>query len=191
MSSPSLSKRFAFYVVTGLLLCFVQPALADSFSRHYKRGMTAYEDRRYPEAAEALEKAYELRQLPRLLLSLGTVYRKMGDARKALNYYEQYLKAEPDPPAEVKTELDQAMTETRALLASKEPKPDPGTSPVVSNTPSPPPPENQVPIYKRPLFWGIVGGVVVVGLVAGIAGGVAASRKIPDDIDILQLQVRF
>jgi tetratricopeptide (TPR) repeat protein len=153
--------------------------------------MTAYEDRRYPEAAEALEKAYELRQLPRLLLSLGTVYRKMGDARKALDYYEQYLKAEPNPPAEVKTELDQAMTETRALLASKEPKPDPGTSPVVSNKPSPPPPENQVPIYKRPLFWGIVGGVVVVGLVAGIAGGVAASRKIPDDIDILQLQLRF
>ena len=52
---------------------------ADDFSEHYNRGMQLYEGlKSYEEAVVELQKAYEIRQLPRLLLNIGTVYRKMG-----------------------------------------------------------------------------------------------------------------
>ncbi len=190
-----------------LLLCLVswlglgeRMAHADEFSEHYNRGMQLYENKSYDEAVTELQKAYEIRQLPRLLLNIGTVYRKMGKAREALSYYELYLKAEPNPPRKIRKELDEFIPQTRALLekpsgkdgqpgqanASGQPgAPDPAAKPAPTGPSEP-------PIYKRPWFWGVVGGAAAAVLIAGIAGGVVAEqRKIPSDIQIIQLQLRF
>lgn len=193
-----------------LLLCLVswlgigeRSACADDFSDHYNRGMQLYEGKSYEEAVVELQKAYEIRQLPRLLLNIGTVYRKMGKAREALSYYELYLKAEPNPPRKIRKELDEFIPQTRALLekpSGKDGQPQPGASPTPNGQPGSPDPatkpttasSSEPPIYKRPWFWGVVGGAAAVVLIAGIAGGVVAEqRKIPGDIQIIQLQLRF
>lgn len=192
-----------------LLLCLVswlgigeRSACADDFSEHYNRGMQLYENKSYDEAVTELQKAYEIRQLPRLLLNIGTVFRKMGKAREALSYYELYLKAEPNPPRKVRKELDEFIPQTRALLekpSGKDGQPQPGGTTATPNQPgtepaakAPTPASTEPPIYKRPWFWGVVGGAAAVVLIAGIAGGVVAEqRKIPGDIQIIQLQLRF
>jgi len=173
-------------------------ASADDFSDHYNRGMKLYEDKSYDEAVTELQKAYEIRQLPRLLLNIGTVYRKMGKAREALSYYELYLKAEPNPPRKIRKELDEFIPATRALLEKPTGKDGQGTPSAGTAAPQDPAPKpaaaasNEPPLYKRPWFWGVVGGAAGVVLIAAIAGGVVAEqRKIPGDIQIIQLQLRF
>jgi tetratricopeptide (TPR) repeat protein len=172
-------------------------ACADEFSDHYNRGMKLYEDKSYEEAVTELQKAYEIRQLPRLLLNIGTVFRKMGKAREALNYYELYLKAEPNPPRKIRKELDEFIPATRALLEKPTAAEGTGSTPQAAPTAAPStkpaaPASSEPPIYKRPWFWGVVGGAAGVVLIAAIAGGVVAEqRKIPGDIQIIQLQLRF
>lgn len=214
MTSRSSSRLFALSLLIGLcgwLFVAQGSAHADDFADHYNRGMQLYESKNYDEAVTELQKAYEIRQLPRLLLNMGTVYRKMGKAREALNCYEQYLKAEPNPPKKIRKELDEYIPQTRALLekpagkdggagspAGTTPSPSgsgsvgSGTNSAGAATPAAPAGPKEPPLYTRPWFLGVVGGALGVVLIASIAGGVvAAQRKIPDDIQIIQLQLRF
>ena len=63
---------------------------------HYKLGLDAYKNGRYPEAIKELKKAYLLKRLPALLLNIGATYRKMGDVDNAVYYYKKYLAEAPD-----------------------------------------------------------------------------------------------
>lgn len=184
------------------LLCFApRSALANEFDNHYRRGMSLYERKDYEGAATELLQAYEQRQLPRVLLNLGTIYRKMGKAVEALGFYERYLKAEPNPPAKIKKDLDTFMAETRALVEApevqeelarrKEPGPagwnrdtgemEPWLSAQLKQE------EQNRPIYKKAWFWGIIGGVVAAGVITGVTAGVLVNqRSIPSGITIVQ-----
>ncbi|MCU1277165.1 MAG: hypothetical protein JWM53_711, partial [bacterium] len=46
---------------------------------HYKLGLDAYKNAKYPEAIKELKQAYLLKRLPALLLNIGATYRKMND----------------------------------------------------------------------------------------------------------------
>jgi hypothetical protein len=63
---------------------------------HYKLGLDAYKNGKYPEAIKELKKAYLLKRLPALLLNIGATYRKMGDIDNAVYYYKKYLAEAPD-----------------------------------------------------------------------------------------------
>jgi tetratricopeptide (TPR) repeat protein len=63
---------------------------------HYKLGLDAYKNAKYPEAIKELKKAYLLKRLPALLLNIGATYRKMGDIDNAVYYYKKYLTEAPD-----------------------------------------------------------------------------------------------
>ena len=95
------------------------PAWADEnedFRRHYEQAIGLYDRGKYEESIAAFQKAYALRQLPRLLLNLGQLHRKLGRAREALGYYELYLRVEPNPEPKLKVELDRYIQQTRAML---------------------------------------------------------------------------
>lgn len=198
MTSRLSNSLLVLFCLVGWLGLSERAASADDFSDHYNRGMKLYEDKSYDEAVTELQKAYEIRQLPRLLLNIGTVFRKMGKAREALSYYELYLKAEPNPPRKIRKELDEFIPATRALLEKPSGKDGQGTASTGTTSPADPPPKapepasTEPPLYKRPWFWGVVGGAVGAVLIAGIVGGVVAEqRKIPGDIQIIQLQLHF
>lgn len=184
------------------LICLApSSAFANDFDAHYRRGISLYERKDYEGAATELLQAYELRQLPRVILNLGTIYRKMGKAREALSFYERYLKAEPNPPPKIKKDVDVFIAETRALVDApevreelerrKEPGPfgwnrdtgemEPWLSAQLKQE------ALNKPIYKKAWFWGLIGGVVAAGIITGVTVGVVSQqRAIPDGITIVQ-----
>jgi hypothetical protein len=96
-------------VVSALVAAFlcVTPVVAHAESsdeaeitamakEHYKLGLDAYKNAKYPEAIKELKKAYLLKRLPALLLNIGATYRKMGDVDNAVYYYKKYLAEAPD-----------------------------------------------------------------------------------------------
>lgn len=115
-------KRVLLFVWT-LLLLLQRSAWADEeqeFRQHYEQALSLYEQRDYQAALGEWQKAYAIRQLPRLLLNLGQTYRKLGRAREALGYYELYLRVEPNPEPQLKAELDQYIVQTRVMLKEAE-----------------------------------------------------------------------
>ena len=95
-----------------------RPALAkgDLAEQHYIRGLSFYDSKDYPSAIREFQAAYKIRQLPRILLNIGQVYRKLGMASTALKFYEHYLRVDPKPKPEIKAEVDRYIAMTRAML---------------------------------------------------------------------------
>ena len=76
---------------------------------HYKQGLDAYKNGKYPEAIKELKKAYLLKRLPALLLNIGATYRKMGDLDNAVYYYKKYLAEAPE--AKDRGEVEKTLAE--------------------------------------------------------------------------------
>jgi hypothetical protein len=88
----------------------------DRVDHHYKRALKYYESKDYPTAIKEFQAAYRVRQLPKILLNIGQVYRKLGMASTALKFYQHYLRVEPNPKAEIKAEVDRYIAQTQAML---------------------------------------------------------------------------
>ena len=65
--------------------------------RHYRQGKRAFEAKRYSIALKEFEVGYAIVPRPGFLLNMGHAARRMGDLRRARDYYLKYL--ESDPPA--------------------------------------------------------------------------------------------
>lgn len=173
-------------------------AHADSFDRHYRRGLALYQQKDYAGAVTEMSAAYDERQLPRILLNIGQAYRKQGKAREALTYYERYLKAEPDAPPALQAEIQTYIAQSQALLeaTNRQDAQDRAGEPAPTgwNRDS-----GQLlpeyaeklrrdrPIYKKPWFWAVIGGSAAAAIAIGVGAGVgvAKSRELPGGIDIL------
>jgi tetratricopeptide (TPR) repeat protein len=181
----------------GLFGLFAPGALADKDDemwKHYQRGLTSYKSGQYEDAIVEFRAAYLIKQLPRLLLNLGQAHRKLGHAREALDCYQSYLQAVPEPEPDIKTDLVAYIASTRAMLDAadrmKAQKPAPengpaGTGPPPPDRPAPdaprkdapdllPPtePAKAPPAHRRTALWiglGVAGVVVLSGVIAGVA----------------------
>ncbi len=107
-------------LLMALLLGSVVPqsayAKGDLAEQHYSRGLAFYDSKDYPSAIREFQAAYKIRQLPRILLNIGQVYRKLGMASTALKFYEHYLRVDPKAKPEIKAEVDRYIAMTRAML---------------------------------------------------------------------------
>ncbi len=112
-----------------VLLLSAGSARADLADQHYKRALKAYEAKEYPLAIREFQTAYRARQLPRILLLIGQVYRKLGMASTALKFYQHYLRVEPNPKPDVKAEVDRYIAQTQAMLDPPEFEAPPTASP--------------------------------------------------------------
>ncbi|MBN2573701.1 MAG: hypothetical protein JXP73_03985, partial [Deltaproteobacteria bacterium] len=109
--------------------------------------------------------------------------------------FREYLRKAKDMTGEERTEIEGYIREMEELqqknaaaaLPAPAPQPLPVAAPppapvaprpvVVVQPPVPPPEPEPVPFYERAWFWGVVGGVVVAGTVAGLwAGGVFSPK---------------
>ncbi|WP_257447538.1 PEGA domain-containing protein [Archangium lipolyticum] len=74
-----------------------EPAAARAAARkHFERGTTLYQEGRYAEAAAAFEAAYQTLAKGVVLYNLGQCYEKLGDLQRAIGYYRDYLRMEPN-----------------------------------------------------------------------------------------------
>ncbi len=110
------SRTLLLALLLGSLTARSASAKGDAAEQHYSRGLAYYESKDYPKAIREFQAAYKIRQLPRILLNIGQVYRKLGMASTALRFYEHYLRVDPKPKPEIKAEVDRYIAMTRAML---------------------------------------------------------------------------
>ncbi|MFO0572861.1 MAG: hypothetical protein U1A78_02590 [Polyangia bacterium] len=182
------SRTCAVVLVLCSVLASLQPTLAVAGSAGElcqadrdcrKRADAAaklYNDRKFAEALDEYQAAYELRQDPFLLLNIGRCLFRLGRPRSALTKYELLQKNTPDLDPATARSLEKYMAEAKAALDEEEkasPKP-PTPEPVapLPVAPPPPPPPEKKPVYKQWWFWTAIGGAAVaVGLGVGLGLG--------------------
>jgi len=67
------------------------------FDRLVRQAAAAYDAHDTAAAVSALERAYALRPVPRLLFNLGRAHEQRGDYATAADYYRRFLATAPDP----------------------------------------------------------------------------------------------
>ena len=160
--------------------------------------MTLYQKKDFEAAIEAFQAAYKVRQFPRVLLNIAQVYRKMGNAQQALDYYQQFIKAEPKPPPKIKVDVEQYIAQTKAMLeapglqAEEDRRREPAPNGFDKQT------GKMLPWYieyresqssrKKKLLIGILSGTIAAGAVIGIGLGVGLHyrNKLPDGLTIFE-----
>jgi hypothetical protein len=105
-----------------LLTTLTARAQSESFSAHYDHAIQLAENDQYAEAIKELEAAYAVRQLPKVLYSLGKMHQRLGNAKEALSYFQRYLTAEVDAEPTVRGEVER---EVIKLKHAVEPTPPP------------------------------------------------------------------
>jgi tetratricopeptide (TPR) repeat protein len=115
---------------------------------HYEAGSALYSLGKYDDALREFVSGYQLTHRAEFLVNLGQTYRKLNDAKRALEMYRQYLREAPA--------TDPARTQVADLVAALErdqPSTAPTAPPAVATPPSqvvatPPP----TPISHRRRF---------------------------------------
>ena len=185
--------------VALLLLLLSAPARGDSvgFKPRYDLAIALYQAGRFREAVPEFKAAYELDPKPALLFNIAQSYRKSGQPREAIEYYDRYLGADRAIDDGTRRKVDSYLLEARNMLAALELElkqrlaeekaardQEPAPAPLVVAPPAqavappapvivaPPPPP---PLYKRWWFWTALGGGVA--LVAGVSAGAAAGAQ--------------
>lgn len=146
----------------------------------------------YKHALDIYAKLYAERLHPTYLRNIGRCYQNLGEPERAISSFREYLRKAKDLTPEERTEVEGYITEMedlqrkQAVAAQPQPEPQPIPVPVpapapqpalVIAQPAPQPVPQPTPVYKRAWFWGVVGGVVVAGTVAGLwAGGVFKAK---------------
>jgi hypothetical protein len=65
---------------------------------HFKRGEALYKAKRFKQAAESYELAYQRLPLPAFLFNIGQCYRNLGRAADAVDLFKRYLEDAPEAP---------------------------------------------------------------------------------------------
>jgi hypothetical protein len=181
-------------VVTGLCVVvwlLATPAHADKAraQAHFRKGMAQYMLNRYSEAIPEFEAGFAEEPEPAFLFNLGQAHSRLGHYKEACDFYRKYLDMGPAPED---APVVQKRIEELEALAAKQPLRDPmPVEPPKESTPAPPPavlapvappPKLQIDVAPPPpprrsraglIAVGVIGGVVVVATVVGLAVGLS------------------
>jgi hypothetical protein len=154
----------------------------------------------YKNALDIYTKLYAEKLHPTYLRNIGRCYQNLGEPDRAISSFREYLRKAKEMPADERAEVEGYIKEMEDLqkknaAAAAAPTPAqplppaaPPAQPLVREpqpvafvqqpAPAPAPATTPAPFYKRAWFWGVVGGVVVAGTVAGLwAGGVFSAKS--------------
>jgi tetratricopeptide (TPR) repeat protein len=190
-----------------LLLLWAAPAAAQAadFKAHHDLAVALYQAGRFRDSVPEFKAAYERDPKPGLLFNIAQAYRKSGQPREAIEYYDRYLSADRAIDDGTRRKVDAYLLEARNMLAAlelelkqrlaedkaarevtqPEPPPAPMQPALLQQGPAlppaalapPPPAPPPVPVYRRWWFWTALGGgaAVVAGVSAGAALGARSS----------------
>ena len=143
------------------------PAKGPSARALFDEGRGHFQNGRYDQAIQALERAYVLQPDPLILLNIGRSHQRAGRFREAIGHYERCLQQAPLPS--VRDSAIAYRSEVTALLAPPPPRP------IVALPVSPRRPP-AVPLHRRAWFWGALGAAVA-GVGTGLALGLHYGRQ--------------
>jgi Tfp pilus assembly protein PilF len=106
--------------------------------RHFLAGKRAFEAKRYSVALKEFETGYAIDPRPGFLLNMGHAARRMGELRRARDYYLKFLESDPPAPERRSTialvvELDRQLAAAPASGSHAQAAPEPAAV-------TPPPP---------------------------------------------------
>jgi tetratricopeptide (TPR) repeat protein len=143
---------------------------------YHKAGKKAYAAGDFEEAAKSFSAGYTLDPKPGFLLNIAQSYRKADKPKKAIHYYEEYLRLKPS--SRLRPQVEELIREIRQEMeAAPAPKPAADPLPAMDLTEEPEPPPKSEPIYKKWWFWT---GVATVVVAASVGIGVYAGTREPD-----------
>lgn len=94
------------------------------FRKLIEQATEAFKTGKYDEAIERYSSAHQLRQRPLLLFNIAQIYRKVGRTRDARNYYERFLRE--DPQSELAPEVHAYLIALQDSLQTNESAKDAG-----------------------------------------------------------------
>lgn len=121
-----------------------------AFNFFYERAIASYRAGRYAAAIEDLLIAYKLQPEPRLLFNIAQSQRKLGDAAKARQFFSQYLAEDKEVSAEKRAEIERALGELDAELATSRARAANVAPPQASPPPPPPLTASTLPTSPSP-----------------------------------------
>lgn len=141
---------------------------------------------RYEEALLLYASAYEQSNEPRLLLNIGRCHYRLNRPQKALEYYDNFRTAQPDPEPELASRLAQFVAEAKLALLSQKPNSTsaaptgaaPGYDPTTASSEPQPAPLTTAPatgqagrstVLGRPT-WRVALGLSAAGVGGGLLG---------------------
>lgn len=151
------------------------------FREQVAAAVELYRQGDYRAAIAAFERAYQLRQAPRILYNLGQAYRQLGENARALEHYQAYLDQAKALQQEHRAEVERMVAELRAAqkdpaqtaAGQKDPAPQPaqpaalkGVAP--AGVPAGEP--HRRTVWGRPLWrvtagaLGLLGGAALIGV---------------------------
>lgn len=145
-----------------------------AFSVLYERAQAAYQAGQYADAIEALLVAYKLQPEPRLLYNIAQAHRKLGNIQKSREYFEQYLAADREIPADMREEINRHITELTAQERAAAPPPvqtPTQSSPAPPITGSSQATKDPAP-YQMQRWHKVLGSVLILGGVGLLTSGI-------------------
>ena len=150
--------------------------------------MGLFKLKRFSEAGDALQRAYQREPRPIFLFNVGQTYRKAGRYADAVTAYKRFTEAAPDHPLcseargyentltalveqqERTSQIEMSLMDKQAeadrarqRLAVEQRKTEEAQSELIAEK------ARNKPFYRRPWFWGVVGGAAVAALTIGIS----------------------
>ncbi len=194
----------AVLIIAGWLLPVNQPRAAEkedsaasslrstellrTFKQHVQAGQSYFQAEDWPSAIREYLAAYQLHPQSNLLFNVAQSYRKANQPAKALQYYEEFLRIDPNSPlvpeceaqaramrAEVEAEQVAAarlqaerLAQQRAAEASRLAQEKSLLLQKVADEQRKTDAIKKQPVYKKKWFWIVLGGAVLTASAVGI-----------------------
>lgn len=162
------------------------------------RARQLFQERKFAEAAQALQRAYAFDPNPLFLFNAGQAYRKAGERSEALEMYQRYLEVDEKGP--LANEARGYLTDLQALIKAQEHLQDAQLQLETKESQaqktqealakereralaaeSALKKEREKPVYKQKWFQGVMGGLAGALVLGGaVAGIVIAARSASD-----------
>lgn len=166
-----------------------------------------YEADKFQLAMSALTSAYVIKADPALLLNMGLTLLGLGQQQEALERCQQF-ELRVQKRSEQESELlslckqnaqrleEESRAKAQQAKADEEAKAKAAVATAAAEAATAEKEKEaralrERPIYKRPWFWGVIGGVVAAGVIAGVTAGVLTSPayRTPSDLEVFQVQL--
>lgn len=166
-------------------------------SRVELQAREAFGASRYQDALDLYAKLYAEKLHPVYLRNIGRCYQNLGEPDKAISSFREYLRKAKHLSKDERIEVEGFIAEMESLKKDRQAAAAPPPVQPVAK-PHDPPPQVQQPLlpeptplsvsstseqpetqessmFAKPWFWGVVGAVVIVAVVGGLAAGGAFS----------------